>query len=540
MRDLGAKKLPQALKKAQLGVKSYPNVVDFHAIAGFVLTEMGRYKQSIPHFVEASRLKPDDPQFAENLANALMQTGRLDRALALAEQKLERFPGNRELARVIEEITTKGTNWREIIGHVSKRLEADPDNARLLLMRARAFGEIDFLEDATRDISRAYALAPDNALIAVRKAVDLIEAGEFEESSRILWSVLKSDEGNAQALYLLSTVSNDIQIFELLRKTEDALTRQQGVSVELEFAKAHLVARRDGLENAMPLYAQGNATQQASQPYDQTAEEEKFTRTQSVCPANQPPPVAEGELHPMPIFVIGQPRSGTTLMEVMLSALPGVTGCGELLLGSDLTRALIEAGKVFDAPAADRIAQDYRRLMPPLPEATTAFVDKMPHNYQRLGFLMSAFPNAKVIHMLRDPRDVGLSAWIKLFPSHGMRYASDLNAMAAAANLYRRYMSHWSGLFGARILTVSYEDLVSDPAAQSKAIADFCGLEWSEAMLRPQETSRQVRTASADQVRKGISPSSIGGWRQVADHIRPMLDGLDPELWPEYDLRDTG
>ena len=246
MRDLGAKKLPQALKKAQLGVKSYPNVVDFHAIAGFVLTEMGRYKQSIPHFVEASRLKPDDPQFAENLANALMQTGRLDRALALAEQKLERFPGNRELARVIEEITTKGTNWREIIGHVSKRLEADPDNARLLLMRARAFGEIDFLEDATRDISRAYALAPDNALIAVRKAIDLIEAGEFEESSRILWSVLKSDEGNAQALYLLSAMPNESQVSELLNKTEDTLTRQQGVSVELEFAKAHLVARQDG------------------------------------------------------------------------------------------------------------------------------------------------------------------------------------------------------------------------------------------------------------------------------------------------------
>ncbi|WP_253283772.1 tetratricopeptide repeat protein [Ruegeria sp. HKCCD6428] len=162
---LDAGKLPQALKKAQLGIKKFPKASDYQAIAGFVLTEMKQYRKSIPHFIEASRMKPDDPQFSENLANALMQTGQILQALTYAEKKIERFPNNRELTRVIDEIQRQGENWRSIIQFTTHKLASDPNNAELLSKRARAFQSIGFVEESTRDIQRAYELAQRTQLL---------------------------------------------------------------------------------------------------------------------------------------------------------------------------------------------------------------------------------------------------------------------------------------------------------------------------------------------------------------------------------------
>ncbi|KIC43168.1 sulfotransferase [Ruegeria sp. ANG-R] len=532
--DLEAGKLPQALKKAQLGIKKFPNDSDYHAIAGFVLTEMKRYKQSIPHFVEASRMKPDDAQFVENLANALMQTGQIPRALSYAEHKLEQFPNNKELARVIDEIQLKGRNWRLIIEYITQKLEKDPDNADLLSSRARAYGEVGFAEHSSRDVSRAYELAPEKELIALSKATDLHQSGDKEAAKSILWSVLDANPRSSIALYRLSMMADKDQSEQLSAAIDTALSESEHANSVLEFAKALTVSRHEGLSAALPQFARANAIQHDINPYDNAREEERFNEICKIFPLDAPPPTSGQSDTPTPIFVIGQPRSGTTLMEMMLSSAPDIAGCGELIIAGELSQQIMDDGKTFDADAAAEFAREYRRLMPPIPEGSTAFVDKIPHNYQRLGFILSAFPNARVINMMRDPRDVGLSKWIRRFHAPGMRYASNLESIAHSANLYRRYLAHWNRVFSGRILTIAYEDLVADPKTYSQKAAAFCDIEWDARMMSPEKNTKQVRTASIDQVRKKISTSSIGGWRDVAEHIQPMLDGFDPMLWPEY------
>ncbi len=536
LNDLDAGKLPQALKKAQLGAKKFPKDVDYHAIAGFVLTEMKRYKQSIPYFIEASRLKPNDPQFAENLANALMQTHQVPRALAYAEQKLEQFPNNKELVRVIDEIGLKGNNWRSIIEHATMRLESDPDNAALLSSRARAYGQIAYVDKSAADIRRAYELEPEDEKIAFRMAVHLHQSGKKADCTEILWDLHAKNAMHAPTLLQLATLASKDQVPDLLTKVDAAMAESEHKVIDLEFARAHLVSKRDGLDAALPYFARANEVQHGTNPYSVEHEEEKLRRICAMFPVDTPTPPADITEGPLPIFVIGQPRSGTTLMEMMLSSAPDIAGCGELTLAADLSQPLVEDEKPFDTKAARKFAQDFRKLMPPLPEGSTAFVDKMPHNFQRAGFLLTAFPNARVINMLRDPRDVGLSKWIRRFPAPGMRYASNLDSIAHSANLYRRYMTHWHNVFGDRILTVPYEALVADPETYSRQVAEFCGIDWHERMMHPEENTKQVRTASIDQVRNKISTKSIGGWSKVADHIQPMLDGFDPALWPEYDF----
>ncbi len=534
--DLDMGKLPQAFKKAQIGTKKFPKDPDFQAIAGFVLTEMKQYKRSIPFFVEASRMKPDNAEYVENLANALMQTGQIVRALSYAEQKFEEFPTSKELARVIDEIQLKGKNWRKIIDYATKKLEREPENAKLLATRARAFEKIGFVADSTKDISRAYELAPEVVGIAVGRAHNLHQSGDKAGSAEILWSVLDKEPLNMNALFQLSMMSKKEQVDDLLTRVQKAVDETDHVDSAIEFAKAELISKRDGLDAALPQFARANTAQHELNPYNFEQEEAKFSRICALFSEGTAIPSSELVESPLPIFVIGQPRSGTTLMEMMLSTAPDIAGCGELMLGPDLSLEYSEEKSKFDSTAARKIAEEFRKLMPPIPENSTAFVDKLPHNYQRVGFLLAAFPNAKIVNMLRDPRDVGLSKWIRRFPAPGMRYASNQNSIAHSANLYRRYMAHWDKIFGDRILTVPYEELVADPKTYSRKVTDFCGIEWRESMVHPEKNTGIVRTASIDQVRNKISTKSIGGWREVADHIRPMLDGFDPELWPEYDL----
>lgn len=533
---LRAEKLPQALKKAQLGIKKYPGDCDFQALAGFILTEMKQYKRSIPHFVEASRMKPDDPQFAENLANALMQTGQIERALAYAEQKFEKFPNNKELARVIEEISLKGSNWRSIIDYASQKLMHDPDNADLLINRARAFAKIGFEDENARDVARAFELAPENPAVAFAKALVLHQGGDKDGSDALLNGILAEDPTHKNALLQLSTIVDKSKASGLLNKVEAAIDASDEDLQELQFAKAHLMSKIEGLDSALPYFAEANATQHSTNPYHFAAEEKKLAAIIALFPDRDHLVSLDMAETPTPIFVIGQPRSGTTLMEMMLSAAPNITGCGELTLAADLSVDFQDGERNFDSDAARHFAQEFRNLMPPIPANTIAFVDKMPHNFQRVGFILSAFPNAKVVNMLRDPRDVGLSKWIRHFPAGGMNYASNLKSITHSANLYRRYMAHWDAVFTDRILTVPYEKLVADPESYSKEIAAFCEIEWHPLMVRPEDNTKQVRTASVDQVRSKISTKSIGGWRNVAEHIQPMLDGFDPQLWPEYDI----
>jgi hypothetical protein len=170
-----------------------------------------------------------------------------------------------------------------------------------------------------------------------------------------------------------------------------------------------------------------------------------------------------------------------------------------------------------------------------MPESTRAFVDKMPANYRLIGYLATALPEARFVHLLRDPRDVALSIWRTHFPAAAMGFTADLEAIAQMANLYRRYMAHWQALFPERILDVPYAELVQDIEGWSRRLAEHCGLDWVPEMAAPEKNPGAVRTASVNQVRQGVHSRSVGAWRKHAEALAPFVAALDPALWPELD-----
>ena len=538
--DLQAGKTKQALKKAVVGTKKFPKDDDFHGIAGFALTELKQYKNSLVHFAEASRLNPAKVDYVENLANALLHTQQFDRALKYATRKLLDFPANAELTRVIDAVGLGDDDRKKVIDYASTRLRQEPDNIELLTGRAKAYSFLGFEDAGAEDIQRAFELTPNNPDVAFEKAASLRHAGDQTGAKRLLNALLAKDPNHVSALSMLATlVTRD--------EAEDVLNRVIAASHDIDdmeksklaFAEANLASKIHGLTEAMPFFAKANAQQARMQKYDPSKEACIFEKICNLFPAGSGiAPCAEDEAQsdPFPIFIVGQPRSGTTLIELILSGNPKVVGLGELKLANQLADPFIKNETRLTDGAIKDFAKEFRTLMPPLPKDTAAFVDKMPHNYQLVGFLLSAFPEARIVNMLRDPRDVALSTWTRYFPAAGLAQTCDLKAMAHAANQYRRYMAHWNTAFSNQILTVKYEDLVHEPEKTTRHASEFCKIEWHEQMLHPNKNKKHVKTLSVDQVRKAINTRSIGGWRAVETDLSPFIEALDPALWPEYDL----
>jgi hypothetical protein len=295
----------------------------------------------------------------------------------------------------------------------------------------------------------------------------------------------------------------------------------------LGFSRYEVAMRRGQTAEAMTQLSRFKAQLARTHPFDDAKAERKCEAILAMPDlVNKSEPE---EAMPRPIFVVGLPRSGTTLIEMTISAHAAVEGCGELPF---IGRWVAENSQ---STSTDELAKFYRASLPRLPDGIVAFVDKMPNNYQYLGYIAAAFPNSAIVNVERDPRDVALSMWRTNLGYGEVAYANDQRHMAAEANRYRRYMNHWTSKLGkGRIHSVCYEDLVSDIASQAPKIAAACGLDFDPAMLLPEKNSSAVRTSSRFQVRQTVHSRSIGAWEPFADELEVFINQLDHKLWAHY------
>ncbi len=235
-----------------------------------------------------------------------------------------------------------------------------------------------------------------------------------------------------------------------------------------------------------------------------------------------------------PVFIVGMPRSGTSLVEQILASHSQVYGAGELsdmgLLalstGSEATE-YPESIRSLVAADMDRLAAAYRQRLDRLAPGVPRVTDKMWQNFEFLGFIALLFPEARVIHCTRDPVDTCLSCFFHHFHGEGMAFAYDLGHLGAYYRQYRRIMEHWQAVLPLPILEVKYESLVAAPEPAIRELVAFAGLEWEPSCLRFFDTDRVVRTASFDQVRRPIYRTSIGRARIYARWLEPLIRALE-------------
>ena len=245
-----------------------------------------------------------------------------------------------------------------------------------------------------------------------------------------------------------------------------------------------------------------------------------------------------GDPSEAPVFIIGMPRSGTTLVEQILASHHMVHGAGELTLIKSMTDQIVGSDRmpigfpVLITATAPRdlpqLARYYLDRVSVLGAGKARIVDKMPSNFFYAGFIRLLFPNARIIHCRRNPVDTCLSCYSKLFEGE-QHFSYDLSELGLFYKNYRRLTDYWKTVLPADSYTdVVYEEVVADLEGQARRLVEFCGLEWDEACLSFHKLERPIKTASVMQVRKPIYKASVGRWKKYRKYLGPLLESLGP------------
>ncbi|MCI5095806.1 MAG: sulfotransferase [Rhodobacteraceae bacterium] len=523
-------KLQDAISQFQRALKIAPDFIDARHNLAQTLILAGRANQ-VPKVLEKHSAK--DPKACYFLAQAYMQEGDIQAAETFISRAIElsaKFAPAYNLRALL-----RGGQGQEkaALRDLETALQIDPNNVEALVNISLPLARQNRHADSRQAVERAVALDPSHIGALLRLGMSQVEAGEFEAAVQRFRSVLDLQPHNAQAFEQLSLVLDHDAVAALEPAIRKALTKARSGTAEiaeLNFALSRAADAKGDKQTAAKARAKANATLAKLHPYDPEADSQQTRDILARFPVAPPSSPTETEA-PHPIYVLGLPRSGTSLVEAMLARHPKVTAMGERAATGFLLQDLIEKNLPFDSKAITRFVEGDKDFLPACPDGTSAYVDKMPENYRYIGFLRAAYPDAKFIHVKRDPRDVALSMWKSHFSGRALSYTYDLGAMAHRFGLYAQFMTRWTSLYPDAILTVNYEELVSDPTAASQKLAQFCGLDWIDDMVSPEKSDLPTLTMSASQIRKPIHRSSVGTWTSQSDELAPFLDALDDSYW---------
>lgn len=290
-------------------------------------------------------------------------------------------------------------------------------------------------------------------------------------------------------------------------------------------------------DKAFAAFDRANSTLRSSYNYDIAGLEKYFGEIADIFSADFVARHAQsGHESEKPIFIVGMPRSGTTLAEQILSSHSDVHGAGELKT-LDAIMSFLQNGKKeslvnsafmnqLGAPHFRQIGQMYVQETEKTAPDVTRITDKMPFNFMWIGLIRLALPNARIIHCRRDARDVALSCFTRMF-TELTPWSNDLEDIGRYHNAYDRLMKHWKTVFGDSIYDLDYEALTAEPEKEIRKLLDYCGLEWQDACLDFHDNKRIVATASDTQVRKPIYKDSAGSWKRYEKHIEPLIKILE-------------
>jgi tetratricopeptide (TPR) repeat protein len=535
----------EALRHCQEAVRLAPHLAPAHNNLGNVLRRLGRLQDAMTCYREALRLDPNLTVVCNNLGEVLHEQGQRDEAKHWLRQAVQREPNNARFHVSLAKLLLEQHDLTAAGPHLAAARQLDPHLVEARFLSAHLHFEQGRLADAHAEYRALLAQRPNDPAINCRLAEILLELNQREEALACLRTALRTDPQCAPALAQLAT-----QLGAQLPAEEEAALRRllgnphltDGDRATLLFSLAQVCDARGDYAQAAQHLAQANqlehlAWQRSGRGYNVAAHAHFVDRLCNVfTPAFFQRVRGLGLDSERPVFIVGLPRSGTTLLEQVLASHSRVFGAGELRLaredfetlggGSD-GRAEARAFDILqtiDAETVQRLARHHLDCLSALNNTAARVLDKMPDNYLYVGFMTLLFPRARFLHCCRDIRDVAVSCWITHF--RDIPWSNDFDLMVSRFAQYRRVMEHWKAVLPVPILDVHYEEMVEDLERVARRAVAFLGLEWEPTCLEYYRNQRPVRTASLTQVRQPIYRRSVARWRHYQDALQPLFARL--------------
>ena len=546
------------------------------AVAG---DEEGSHQAFERHF----ELSTPHPELVE--AARLLREGKLGKAERIARDLLKKHPTDVSAIRVLADIGIKLGQLKDASHLLERCLELEPDfhaarhSYAIVLMRRQK------PEAAIDEAEKLLAQEPNNPNFLTLKASILIRIGDQSEALEIYEKVLKNypNQARAQMSYghTLKTVGRLDEAIEAYQKCirlrpevgeaywslanlktfrfsdEDIDNMRRQVTTEggdaddqshLAFALGKALEDRKGYDESFKFYRRGNAIRRIEHRHNLKVNVLESLRQVRALPREFfEERKGWGCQAPDPIFVVGLPRAGSTLLEQILASHSQVEGTSELQDIIGISRKL--GAKSRENPAgrypevlAELTEDQFRELGESYLETTRIqrsdtpfFIDKMPNNFRHIGLIHLILPNSKIIDARRHPMGGCFSGFKQLF-AHGQTFTYGLEDIGKYYRDYARVMDHWDEALPGRVHRVQYEEMVTDTEAQIRALLDYCELDFEEQCLRFYETDRAIRTPSAEQVRQPIYKEGLEQWRNFEAHLDPLKEALGPEVRRQYSI----
>ena len=525
-----------------------PNFVQALTNMGAVLVEQELAEKAVPFLERALELEPSSVEVLCNLGLARFRQNRPEDAAALLERSLqlrtdypEAMIGLAQVLQEQEQLARAETLLRRVVLNNPSRADAWVKLGTVCL-------EQDDTAGAQAAYEQALAVEPDSADALTGMGNLNLEWGRIDAATELLERALKVDADNLGARFHLvqarkvSAGEANLAALESCLEKVEKYSADKRISLHYALGKAY-----DDLkewDRAFPHFMEGARLKRSTLSYDPMHDSWRGKRIAEILDAGAMQRLhGSGESSDIPVFVLGMPRSGTTLTEQIIASHPDVFGAGELRDLMDIAQTHItkpqlrltaEAGRPaypenlagLDTAVLARWGRDYllriRRRAPHARHIT----DKMPANYLALGLIPLMLPNAKIVHVMRNPVDTCVSCFTRLFNRH-QDATYDLRELGQHYAVYARLMQHWRAVLPqGNFMEIQYEDIVADMPTQARRLIDFVGLPWNDACLSFHKTQRNVRTASVAQVRQPIYSTSVERWRHYEKYLGPLFEGM--------------
>jgi len=471
-------------------------------------------------------------------------------AEVLLKQAVEVAPGFSQAWAELCTVQFEQEKFDDAIQSAKRLIKLKPRTPDGHIWLATASASAGHHQEAIESFDKALEIVPEHVGALCGKGNAYRTIGDQESSITAFRRAIKANPLHAEAYWSLANMKTfrfeGSEVDDMLALLGDERIPLEG-QVQLNNALGLELEGRREYDRAFEFIQSGNILRRGQEFYDRVENEEKINLTiEAFTRQFLEDNTGHGDPDPDPIFIVGLPRSGSTLIEQILSSHSMVDGTHEL---ADLGKAIKFSRKLtgprlryptsvanMDADGFKRLGNNYIKRTRQYRGSRPFFTDKNPNNFVHVGLLHLILPNAKIINARRHPLDSCFGSYKQLF-AQGQPFCYDLVEVGEYYLQYQRLMDHWHEVLPGKVLDVQYEEVVADLEGQVRRILEHCELDWEESCLRFHETSRSVKTASSEQVRRPIYSSAVNTWRHYEHHLDALIEVLEPllENLPEQD-----